>query len=90
MGVVFHSHEPLKVGTTIILEICVPGQPELYSVKGTLKWVKKRADDSIGGIELAELFDALPREDDTVDGENQREEGRLHIRLPQTLTPVIL
>jgi Tfp pilus assembly protein PilZ len=85
VGVVFHSTEPLKVGTTIILEICVPGQPELYSVKGTLKWVRKRTHDSIGGIELAELFDALQREDDTVDGENQREEGRLHIRFSTNL-----
>jgi Tfp pilus assembly protein PilZ len=86
VGVVFHTTEPLKVGTTIILEICVPGQSELYSVKGTLKWVRKRAHDSIGGIELAELFDALPREDETVHGEKQTEENRLHIRFSTNLT----
>ena len=85
VGVVFHSTEPLKVGTTVILEICVPGQPELYSVKGTLKWVRKRTHDSIGGIELAELFDALPNEDDTVDGGNQTEESRIHIRFSTNL-----
>lgn len=85
VGVLFHSAETLKVGTTIILEICIPGQPELYSVKGTLKWVRKREYDSIGGIELAELFDALPHEDETVDGENQKEEQRLHIRFSTNL-----
>jgi Tfp pilus assembly protein PilZ len=85
VGVVFHSTESLKVGTTIILEMYIPGQPELYSVKGTLKWVRKREHDSIGGIELAELFDALPKEDDTVDGKNQTEENRLHIRFSTNL-----
>jgi Tfp pilus assembly protein PilZ len=85
VGVVFHSTEALKVGTTIILEIYVPGQSELYSVKGTLKWVRKRTHDSIGGIELAELFDALPREDDTAVGGNQTEENRLHIRFSTNL-----
>lgn len=85
MGVVFHSSESLKVGSTIILEICIPGQSDLYSVKGTLKWVRKRTNDSIGGIELAELFDALPKEDDTMPGESQTEESRLHIRFSTNL-----
>ena len=85
MGVVFHSTEPLRVGTTVILEICIPGRPELYSVKGTLKWVRQREHDSIGGIELAELFDALPQTDDTTVGRKQMEENRLHIRFSTNL-----
>ena len=85
MGVVFHSPEPLKVGTTVILEICIPSQPELYSVKGTLKWVRKREHDSIGGIELAELFDALPKQNDPAEGGKQTEENRLHIRFSTNL-----
>ena len=85
LGVVFHSTEPLIVGTTVILEICIPGQPELYNVKGTLKWAKQREVDSIGGIELAELFDALPQTDDTQEGGKQMEENRLHIRFSTNL-----
>jgi len=85
MGVVFHSTEPLRVGTTVILEICIPGRPEFYSVKGTLKWVRQREDDSIGGIELAELFDALPQTDDMAEKGKQTEENRLHIRFSTNL-----
>lgn len=86
LGVVFHTSEPIKVGSTIVLEVSIPGQPRLCSVKGTIKWVRKRAHESIGGIALAEPFDALAGEDDTAEGLTQTEESRLHIRFSTNLS----
>ena len=47
--------------------------------------MKKRENDYIGGIELAELFDALPREKDTMARENGTAEDRIYIRFSTNL-----
>ena len=62
MGVIFHTSERIKVGSSVILEIPASGKHEPHSVKGTVKWVKKRDNDYMGGIELSELFDAVGHE----------------------------
>ncbi len=85
MGVVFHTRETINPGTTIVLEIPVPGRSNPYSIKGIIKWVKKRENDSIGGIELDEIFDALTNEETCLVGDEVKEENRLHIRFSTNL-----
>ena len=85
MGVVFHTRDIIKVGATIIIEIPVRGKSSPYSIKGKIKWVKKRETDSVGGIELDELFDAIPREDSTTVREGGGEENRAAIRFDTDL-----
>lgn len=85
MGVLFHTSEKIKVGSNVILEIPASGEHEPHTVKGVVKWVKKRENDYIGGIELAELFDALPREKDNIESENGTAEDRIHIRFSTNL-----
>lgn len=86
VGVVFHTGEKIRVGSSVILEIPASGDHEHHSVKGVIKWVKKRENDYMGGIELAELFDALPRaKDDSMARENGTAEDRIYIRFSTNL-----
>jgi Tfp pilus assembly protein PilZ len=85
MGVIFHTRDTITVGSTIILEIPVRGKSSPYSIKGKIKWVKKRETDSIGGIVLDQLFDALPREENNDGRQDGGEENRVHIRFDTDL-----
>ena len=85
LGVIFNTSEEIKVGSSVILEIPAYGEHEPHSVKGVVKWVKKRENDYIGGIELAELFDALPKEKDNIAKENSTAEDRIFIRFSTNL-----
>ena len=42
LGVVFNTSEEIKVGSSVILEIPASEEHEPHSVKGIVKWVKKR------------------------------------------------
>ena len=85
MGVIFHTPETVTVGSTIIIEIPIRGKASPYSIKGKVKWVKKRETDSIGGVELDQLFDAIPREDTTIKRQDGGEENRAAIRFDTDL-----
>lgn len=85
VGVVFHTSEKIRVGSSVILEIPASQEHEHHSVKGVIKWLKKRENDYMGGIELAELFDALPRAKDTMARENGTAEDRIYIRFSTNL-----
>jgi len=53
----FHTPEKIDVGSTIYVTIAVPQEPEPVMVKGQLRWIKQRKNDSICGIELTEVLD---------------------------------
>ncbi len=57
MGVIFHTREKIKVGTTIYLEIPVPWEKDPLSAAGELTWIKQEGNEFTGGIELTELLD---------------------------------
>ena len=85
IGVIFHTRDTITVDSTIIMEIPVRGKASPYSIKGKVKWVQKREADSIGGIELDQLFDALPREENNTGRQDGGEENRVHIRFDTNL-----
>ena len=47
LGVVFNTSEEIKVGSSVILEIPASEEHEPHTVKGVVKWVKKRENDYI-------------------------------------------
>jgi len=47
----FHSSEEINVGSTVYLEIFVPTEFEPVCVEGKLKWINRRKNDFVGGIE---------------------------------------
>ena len=59
LGVEFHTPEILKPGSIAQFEISVSGELEPITVKGILRWIKKRGNEFIGGIEFAEILDDL-------------------------------
>ena len=59
LGAEFHTQEIIKPGSTAQFEINVPGELEPITVKGILRWIKKKGNDFIGGIEFAEMLDDL-------------------------------
>ena len=56
MGILFHSHDEISVGTLIRLEIPVSKSPEPVNARGVLKWFAKKEDDFVGGVELTEML----------------------------------
>jgi hypothetical protein len=59
MCVVFHAQEKTDVGSYVYLTIIVPQESEPIMVKGELRWIKQRKNDSISGIELTEVLDKV-------------------------------
>jgi hypothetical protein len=59
MGIKFHTSEGIKVGSIINLETVVPSQTEPFNVRGTLKWIKQKETELIGGLEFAEVLDEI-------------------------------
>jgi hypothetical protein len=59
MGIKFHTPEGIKVGSIINLETVVPSETEPFNVRGTLKWIKQKENEFIGGVELAEVLDEI-------------------------------
>ncbi len=56
MGIKFHTHEKINVGSTIHLETSIPTEQEPTTVKGVLKWFEPLGeDDYFGGIEFTML-----------------------------------
>jgi hypothetical protein len=59
MGIKFHTPEGIKVGSIINLETVVPTETEPLNVRGTLKWIKQKENELIGGVEFAEVQDEI-------------------------------
>ena len=59
MGIKFHTPEGIKVGSIINLETVVPSETEPLNVRGTLKWIKQKENELIGGVEFAEVQDEI-------------------------------
>jgi hypothetical protein len=59
MGVEFHSQEKINEGSTVHLAITASKEPDPIIVKGVLKWIKQKRNDSIGGIALTEMLDDI-------------------------------
>ena len=51
MGIRFHAHDEITIGSTIFLEIAVPEGLEPVNVKGVVKHIKRRGDNFFGGVE---------------------------------------
>lgn len=49
--------EEISTGSIMCIEIYIPNQLELVSLKGTVKWVKKKDDKLISGIEFCKLLE---------------------------------
>ena len=56
MGIIFSTDEENNVGSTIHLKVFTFKESEYFIVKGILKWVEKRGNAFVGGIELTELL----------------------------------
>ena len=59
MGIKFHTPGGIKVGSIINLETVVPSEKEPLNVRGTLKWIKHKENELIGGVEFAEVQDEI-------------------------------
>ena len=57
VGLKFHTHEKINIGSTIHLEMFVPRRSKPICVKGILKRIEQEENDFIGGIELIEVLD---------------------------------
>ena len=58
LGITFSTHEKIETGSTVLLEIPVIEGLEPINIAGVLKWIEKKGNEFIGGIESTEIFDA--------------------------------
>jgi len=59
IGVKFHAHEEISIGTTIRLEVYIPEKMTPASILGVLRWIEEKGDDIIAGIECTETLDEM-------------------------------
>ena len=54
-----HTPKDIGIGTTISLNIFVPEKMNPTSVMGVIKWINKKGNDFICGIECDEILDEM-------------------------------
>ena len=57
LGIIFSTHEKIETGLTVLLEIPVIVGLDPINIAGVLKWIEKKGNEFIGGIESTEIFD---------------------------------
>ncbi len=57
MGIELHSQDKLDVGSAVYFKIIVPQESEAVMVKGEIRWIKQRKNNSACGIEFTEVLD---------------------------------
>ena len=58
-GIGITLKEKINVGPIIFLEIPMPHELVPFSIKGTLRWIKEKENDFIGGIEFTKVLDEV-------------------------------
>ena len=49
----------INVGSIIFLEIPMPHEFAPLNIKGTLRWIKEKENDFIGGVEFTKVLDEV-------------------------------
>ena len=57
MGILFQAHEKVALGSTILLRPSPPGESSPLNIIGIIRWIRKRGNDFVGGIESVEVLD---------------------------------
>ncbi|MBW2555057.1 MAG: PilZ domain-containing protein [Deltaproteobacteria bacterium] len=57
MGIIFITREKINVGSTVLLEIAVSTASNPVHVIGILRWIRKKGNDFVGGIESTKILD---------------------------------
>ena len=57
LGITFSVQEEIETGSTVLLEIPVIEGLEPINIAGVLKWIEKKGNVFVGGIESTEIFD---------------------------------
>ena len=61
VGVRFHTPETITPGATVTIDVMASDTSGPLFITGTVKWVKQRENDCVGGIELTGITDTLKR-----------------------------
>ena len=56
-GVGIALKEKINVGSNIFLEIPIPYEFAPLSLQGTLRWIKEKENDFLGGVEFKKVLD---------------------------------
>ena len=57
IGILFQAHEKVALGSTILLRPSPPAESSPLYIIGMLRWIRKRGNDFIGGVESIEVLD---------------------------------
>ncbi len=57
LGITFSTHEKIETGSTVLLEIPIIEGLDPINIAGVLKWIEKKGNEFVGGIESTEIFD---------------------------------
>ena len=52
IGIKFHACENIKVNSIVIIDLLVPDELVPVHVKGIVRWIERKKDYFIGGVEL--------------------------------------
>ena len=57
LGIRCRTHEKITVGSTVLLKVFLSAGREPTSIIGMIRWIRKRKNDYIGGIESVKVLD---------------------------------
>jgi len=57
MGILFQAQEKVALGSTVLFRPSPTVEPSPLYVIGIVRWIRKRGNDFIGGIESVEVLD---------------------------------
>ena len=57
VGIVFQAQEKVALGSTVLLRPSPTLEPSPQCVIGIVRWIRKRGNDFIGGVESVEVLD---------------------------------
>ena len=53
VGIKFHTSEDIKINSIVIIDMLIPNEVVPVHIKGTVKWVTRKKNYIIGGVELS-------------------------------------
>ena len=55
LGIEFHTKEKIIEGSIINLRVLMPSEPNPVMIQGILRWIKKKGEYFIGGVEWSSI-----------------------------------
>lgn len=61
IGILFHTDKEIKINTVVTIDLSAADECSPVCITGIVRWIKKKGNDFVGGMELMSGTDKLQR-----------------------------